>query len=100
MREGESLVGLNLALHECVFKSVPAVLSRILHSSPSKAELLSAQDKHGNTPLHLAVMMGKREHIHLLLAHGAKVKVKNKQGWSPLAEAVRCVKKDTLHASS
>ena len=79
----------NLALHECVFKSEPSVLSRVLHSSPSKADLMSAQDKHGNTPLHLAVMMGKRDHIHLLLAHGARVKVKNKQGWSPLAEAVR-----------
>ena len=26
--------------------------------------------------------------IHLLLAHGAPVKVKNKLGWSPLAEAI------------
>lgn len=28
------------------------------------------------------------ECVHLLLAHGAPVKVKNSQGWSPLAEAI------------
>lgn len=28
------------------------------------------------------------ECIHLLLAHGAPVKVKNSGGWSPLAEAI------------
>ncbi|KAJ8357952.1 hypothetical protein AAFF_G00048850 [Aldrovandia affinis] len=42
----------------------------------------------GNTPLHLAVMMGHKECAHLLLAHNAPVKVKNAQGWSPLAEAI------------
>lgn len=28
------------------------------------------------------------ECVHLLLAHGAKVRSKNSQGWSPLAEAI------------
>ncbi|KAH0618506.1 hypothetical protein JD844_017782, partial [Phrynosoma platyrhinos] len=42
----------------------------------------------GNTPLHLAVMLGNKECAHLLLAHNAPVKVKNAQGWSPLAEAI------------
>lgn len=28
------------------------------------------------------------ECVHLLLAHGAPVKVKNLAGWSPLAEAI------------
>ncbi|KAJ7332600.1 hypothetical protein JRQ81_014780 [Phrynocephalus forsythii] len=41
-----------------------------------------------NTPLHLAVMLGNKECAHLLLAHNAPVKVKNAQGWSPLAEAI------------
>ena len=50
---------------------------------------LAAQDVHGNTALHLAVMLGRRELVHLLLAHGAPVKVKNKLGWSPLSEAIR-----------
>jgi hypothetical protein len=29
------------------------------------------------------------ECVQLLLVHGAPVKVKNKAGWSPLAEAIR-----------
>ena len=52
-------------------------------------EALAQRDHHGNTALHLAVMLGRREMVHLLLAHGAPVKVKNKLGWSPLAEAIR-----------
>lgn len=48
-----------------------------------------SQDHHGNTALHLAAMLGKKEMVHLLLAHGALVKVKNKLGWTPLAEAIR-----------
>jgi Ankyrin repeats (many copies) len=47
------------------------------------------RDPHGNTPLHLAVMLGRMECVQLLLVHGAPVKVKNKAGWSPLAEAIR-----------
>uniref|UniRef100_A0A3Q2V3Y9 Ankyrin repeat domain-containing protein 13C-like n=1 Tax=Haplochromis burtoni TaxID=8153 RepID=A0A3Q2V3Y9_HAPBU len=42
----------------------------------------------GNTPLHLAVMLGHKECALLLLAHNAPVKIKNAQGWSPLAEAI------------
>ncbi|XP_029768187.1 ankyrin repeat domain-containing protein 13C-A [Terrapene carolina triunguis] len=33
-------------------------------------------------------MLGHKECAHLLLAHNAPVKVKNAQGWSPLAEAI------------
>ena len=44
---------------------------------------------HGNTALHLAVMLGRMECVQLLLAHGAPVKLKNRAGWSPLAEAIR-----------
>ena len=67
----------------------------------------------GNTPLHLAVMLGRKgkncflnfhgyvnvnivcnsvlyfkECVNLLIAHGAPIKVKNFDGWSPLAEAI------------
>ncbi|PIK46616.1 Ankyrin repeat domain-containing protein 13C-A [Apostichopus japonicus] len=42
----------------------------------------------GNTALHLAVMTGHKECLHLLLAHGAPVKARNLQGWTALAEAV------------
>lgn len=42
----------------------------------------------GNTPLHLAVMLGREDCLQVLLDHGAKIAVKNSQGWTPLAEAV------------
>ena len=80
-------------LHECVFRGDVAALSALIRSRTAagedKAGMLGAQDVHGNTALHLAVMLGRRELVHLLLAHGAPVKVKNKLGWSPLSEAIR-----------
>ena len=82
-------------LHECVFRGDVAALSALIRGrtaaagAEDKAGLLGAQDVHGNTALHLAVMLGRRELVHLLLAHGAPVKVKNKLGWSPLSEAIR-----------
>ncbi|XP_075413410.1 ankyrin repeat domain-containing protein 13C isoform X5 [Tenrec ecaudatus] len=70
-------------VHECVFKGDVRRLSSLIRTHP-----ISQKDNHGNTPLHLAVMLGNKECAHLLLAHNAPVKVKNAQGWSPLAEAI------------
>ncbi|XP_058890694.1 ankyrin repeat domain-containing protein 13C-A-like isoform X3 [Acipenser ruthenus] len=70
-------------MHECVFQGDVRRLSSLI-----RTHNISQKDMHGNTPLHLAVMMGHKECAHLLLAHNAPVKVKNAQGWSPLAEAI------------
>uniref|UniRef100_A0A8D0FU06 Ankyrin repeat domain 13C n=1 Tax=Strix occidentalis caurina TaxID=311401 RepID=A0A8D0FU06_STROC len=70
-------------VHECVFKGDVRRLSALI-----RTQGISQKDSHGNTPLHLAVMLGHKECAHLLLAHNAPVKVKNAQGWSPLAEAI------------
>ncbi|XP_078263480.1 ankyrin repeat domain-containing protein 13C isoform X2 [Rhinoraja longicauda] len=70
-------------VHECVFKGDIRKLS-----SSIRTHNIAQKDLHGNTPLHLAVMLGHKECAHLLLAHNALVKVKNAQGWSPLAEAI------------
>ncbi|CAG2179702.1 unnamed protein product, partial [Oppiella nova] len=50
----------------------------------------------GNSPLHLAVMLGHKECIQLLIAHSAPVKCKNAQGWSPLAEAISYGDRQTI----
>ena len=74
-------------LHECVYRGDVKQLSALIRAGHD----LSKVDPHGNSALHLAVMLGKHECVHLLCAHGAPVKIKNKQGWSPIAEAIRYI---------
>lgn len=78
-------------LHECVFLGDVRKLSSLLRTYD-----VSRKDKHGNTALHLAVMLGRKECVQLLLAHGAPVKVKNLTGWSPLAEAISYGDRQTI----
>uniref|UniRef100_A0ABD2XGY0 Uncharacterized protein n=1 Tax=Trichogramma kaykai TaxID=54128 RepID=A0ABD2XGY0_9HYME len=46
--------------------------------------LLDAQDKNGDTPLHLAVRYGKKKSIVSLLTNGADANVVNAEGLTPL----------------
>ncbi|XP_036333159.1 ankyrin repeat domain-containing protein 13C [Rhagoletis pomonella] len=88
-------------LHKTVFQGDFKRLARLLQRPPAgwqPQEEIGCKDKHGNTPLHLAVMLGRKECIHLLLAHGAPVKVKNNDGWSPLAEAISYGDRQTISA--
>uniref|UniRef100_H3CSX1 Ankyrin repeat domain 13C n=1 Tax=Tetraodon nigroviridis TaxID=99883 RepID=H3CSX1_TETNG len=75
--------GRDFPVHECVFKGDVRRLSSLI-----RTHSITQKDAHGNTPLHLAVMLGHKECALLLLAHNAPVKIKNSQGWSPLAEAI------------
>lgn len=77
-------------LHEAVFRNDIASLSALLRSckAPDSQLQVDGKDFHGNTALHLAVMLGRDKCTQLLLAHGAQAKLKNKSGWSPLAEAI------------
>ncbi|RXN23006.1 ankyrin repeat domain-containing 13C [Labeo rohita] len=56
-------------VHECVFRGDVRRLSSLI-----RTQNIAQKDLH--------------ECAHLLLAHNAPVKVKNAQGWSPLAEAI------------
>ena len=85
---------LGYPLHECVFRGDVKELSALIRAGND----LSKVDPHGNSALHLAVMLGRRECVHLLCAHGAPVKIKNKQGWSPIAEAIRYFINSTIIA--
>nr|XP_022318739.1 ankyrin repeat domain-containing protein 13C-like [Crassostrea virginica] len=78
-------------LHECVFHNDIRKLSQLLRVND-----VALKDMHGNTALHLAVMLGRKDCIQLLLAHGAPVRVKNLQGWTPLAEAVSYGSRQTI----
>ncbi|XP_076829117.1 ankyrin repeat domain-containing protein 13C-like [Brachyhypopomus gauderio] len=70
-------------VHQCVFRGDVDLLSSIIH-----IHKIAQKDMHGNTPLHLAVMMGHKECAHLLLDHSVPVRVRNVLGWSPLSEAI------------
>ncbi|XP_059049011.1 ankyrin repeat domain-containing protein 13C [Achroia grisella] len=78
-------------LHECVFIGDVRKLSLLLRNHD-----VTRKDKHGNTALHLAVMLGRKECVQLLIAHSAPVKVKNLAGWSPLAEAISYGDRQTI----
>ncbi|CAL8075859.1 unnamed protein product [Calicophoron daubneyi] len=45
-------------------------------------------DVYGNTALHIAVMLGHRDCINLLLSYGADAVLKNREGWSALGESI------------
>ncbi|KAL3869207.1 hypothetical protein ACJMK2_041917 [Sinanodonta woodiana] len=78
-------------LHEGIFNNDIKRVSQLL-----RIHDVGQKDPHGNTPLHLAVMLGRKDIVHLLLAHGAPVKVKNIQGWTPLAEAISYGDRQTI----
>ncbi|GIX81657.1 ankyrin repeat domain-containing protein 13C [Caerostris extrusa] len=83
--------GRRYELHEAVFEND---LMRV--ASSLRTHDVAQKDLHGNTPLHIAVMKGHKECVQLLLAHNAPVKVKNRQGWSPLAEAISYGDRQTI----
>lgn len=82
-------------MHRSVFENDIRTLQRRLLLSTAATEVAS-RDRHGNTPLHLAVMLGRNVCVRLLLAHNAPVKVKNNEGWSPLAEAISYGHRQTI----
>lgn len=89
--DGDSEGGSMYPLHENVFLGDVRRVSALLRTHD-----VAQKDVHGNTPLHLAVMLGQKECVQLLLAHNAPVKVKNSQGWNCLAEAVSYGDRQTI----
>lgn len=100
----------SLAYHRLVWHNDTAGLQSLvqqqqqLQKSPSpkstntNSELIdvNTQDVYGNTPLLLAVQLGRTECVKLLLAHGAKTKYRNSAGWSPIHEAICYGDRDLL----
>lgn len=78
----------SLRLHKAVFDNDHKSVYKILEDKNLAVELVNRRDRHGNTPLHLACMMGRsKEMVAALLEAGADVERKNLQRWTPLAEA-------------
>ncbi|MGD8539919.1 MAG: ankyrin repeat domain-containing protein [Candidatus Aminicenantes bacterium] len=87
----------------CVFIVVPSVISDEIHDAAKKGdlekiqkilrenpELLDTPDKSGFTPLHWAVIYGKKDMIEYLIGRGADIKGHREalRGWTPLQAAL------------
>jgi ankyrin repeat protein len=57
---------------------------------------LDTLDDRGNTSLHLAIMLGHRQIIELLLNGGANCSLKSALSWSPLQEAISYGDRDII----
>lgn len=78
----------NLILHEAVFNNDVNKIYEILKQSDSVKDIINKKDKHGNTPMHLACMMGRsKEVVSALLQCGAALDTKNINRWNPFQEA-------------
>jgi hypothetical protein len=75
-----------LALHSAVFNNRCAELARLLFVDASPPNV-NQTDPHGNSPLHVACALGRRECVDMLLRCGALPALVNAAGWNPIAEA-------------
>lgn len=88
-------------LHRLVFfndiSGVRRYIERFIRANLKiRSEALSMKDKYENTPLHLACMLGHIEISRLLVLGGATVKIRNKQSWTPLNEAISFGSRDLI----
>ncbi|KAL3083404.1 hypothetical protein niasHS_011206 [Heterodera schachtii] len=71
----------NFPLHRAVFSNEVEIVKKHM------AEM-NKKDTQGNTPLHIACMLGNKDIVQLLLEKGAKVRSRNNAGWNALDEAI------------
>jgi len=57
---------------------------------------INARDKHGNSPLALAIHFKKNTVVKYLLDHGADPTLKSKSGWAPIREALSSGSDETV----
>ncbi len=68
-------------LHLCgTYTPCPALAEALI----KKGALLTARDRHGNTPLHNVLYSNHWDIVQVLLKHGSKVNEKNNHGKTPL----------------
>ncbi|KAK7605065.1 hypothetical protein V9T40_006251 [Parthenolecanium corni] len=71
-------------LHESVFREDKIKFINLLDREYD----VTKKDKHGNTALHLAAMLGREDFIEMLLEFNCPIGTRNLQGWTALDEAV------------
>lgn len=71
-------------IHDAALKGNLQIVEALLKGNPN---LVSSKHNSGYTPLHLAVLRGRKDMVELLLANKAEVNSKDKIGMTPLQEA-------------
>jgi len=74
-------------LHRCIFRNDVDGLKRSLQDEEIRKNI-NAKDNHGNTPLHLALMLDRRNCVLELLKNGCDCVSRNRFGWNPVEEAI------------
>lgn len=87
----------SIELHQYVFKNDLNLIQSYIDRHKTKfIEKLCLQDHHGNTALHLACMMGRIDIVKRLIHANCKVKIRNRQMWTPLNEAISYGNRDLI----
>ncbi|OUM63814.1 hypothetical protein PIROE2DRAFT_9545 [Piromyces sp. E2] len=73
-------------IHRCIYRNDVITLKELLLDNKIK-ERINEDDNHGNTPLHLALMLNRFSCISILLNNGGDVFTRNNFGWSPMDES-------------
>jgi len=73
-------------IHRCIFRNDVDELNKILKEEDMK-KLINSKDNHGNTPIHLALMLDRRNCVLSLIRNGCDCVSRNNYGWNPLEEA-------------
>ncbi|ORX86895.1 hypothetical protein BCR32DRAFT_264644 [Anaeromyces robustus] len=74
-------------IHRCVYRDDETTLKELLKDENFKKRI-NEKDNHGNTPLNLALMLGRRNCIITLLNNGCDVITRNDYGWNPKEESI------------
>ncbi|KAL6612451.1 hypothetical protein U3516DRAFT_901632 [Neocallimastix sp. 'constans'] len=74
-------------IHRCVFRNDQFGLRELLKDKEMKKRI-NELDHHGNSPIHLALMLDRRNCILILLNNGCDVITRNTYNWNPLDEAI------------
>ncbi|ORX78220.1 hypothetical protein BCR32DRAFT_282494 [Anaeromyces robustus] len=73
-------------IHRLIFQNDPITLKKLLQNKKFQ-EYINQRDNHGNTPIHLALMLNRHNCLMVLLKYNCNVFTHNYYGWSPLNEA-------------
>eukprot|EP00833_Pecoramyces_ruminatium_P016530 jgi/Orpsp1_1/1190562/evm.model.d7180000079799.1 len=74
-------------IHRCIFRNDLDTLKELLLDENIKKRI-NEKDNHGNTPIHLALMLDRRNCIIALINNGCDVITRNNFKWNPTDEAL------------